>query len=63
VSDAEVVMMPNGFAGSWLVTGPSDAAGSTIRTGMSEVESERVGRAWAKKIGVPFRRVTSWRYA
>jgi hypothetical protein len=57
----EVVMMPNGFVGCWLVNGPDDGTGRTIRTGMSEQESERVGRAWAKKLGIPFRRVSSWR--
>jgi len=58
VAASEVVMMPNGFVGCWLVKGPG-----SILTGMSEVASERVGREWAKKLGVPFRRINSWRHA
>jgi hypothetical protein len=60
---SEVVMMPNGFVGCWLVTGPDEGNGRTVRTGMSEQETERVGREWATRLRVPFRKVRSWREA
>ena len=57
-----VVMMPNGLAGSWLVraVGPEGEL-LRIETGLTEAATRELGERWAVELGIPFRRVSSWR--
>jgi hypothetical protein len=54
----EIVMMPNGLVGSWLLR---DSEFKILLTGQSEATTEEYGRKVATMRGVAFRRVASWR--
>ncbi len=48
---SRIVMMPNGFVGSWML---KQDGGPVLLTGMTEAETERIGRQTARRQGVAF---------
>jgi hypothetical protein len=56
----KVVMQPNGLVDSWMLVA-REMSGGVLRTGLTEAETERVGRRIALARGAEFVRVDNWR--